>query len=120
MRGAATILPEDLPAGVLGRTAVLIGTIGGGRVEFEAIQRARGYLAAGTLVDETQRYALLLSNRVHAGFQIWFLRTRVLRRMMSFLMAATRATFGRLPLSRSLRWKALMVGLNRTALSAAM
>lgn len=29
MRGAATILPEDLPAGVLGRTAVLIGTIGG-------------------------------------------------------------------------------------------
>ena len=36
----------------------VIGTIGGGRVEFEAIQRALGHLAAGTLVDETQRYAL--------------------------------------------------------------
>jgi hypothetical protein len=44
----------------------------------------------------------------------------VLIMMMSFRMAATMATLGGLPASRSLLWKVLMAGLQRMAESVAI
>jgi hypothetical protein len=61
-----------------------------------------------------------LGNRVQAGFHKRSRRASVLTRMINLRMAAARASFDSLPLSRRRQWKILIAGLHRKALSVAM